>query len=97
MAKNKAVQATEEAVQDTEVVPTTEVVAEPKSEKKLVAYPVEYLKENAAHFGTYPEVVAGALVGKKTATEEETKAAIKAYLETPKAVKEKQQEKGAEE
>lgn len=50
---------------------------------KPVAYPIEYLAENAAAFNTQPEVVIGSLVGKTSATKEEAEAAIKAYLETP--------------
>lgn len=69
MAANKEKEATQK---EQEVVQT-----------KPVSYPIEYLAENAAAFETLPEVVIGALVGKKSATKEEAEKAIKAYLKTP--------------
>lgn len=87
MAKNKP----ENAVQENGV---TEEQAVQATDTKPVSYPVDYLAANAAHFKVMPEVVIGALVGKESATEEETKTAIKEYLTTPRG---EQPEEGEQE
>lgn len=58
--------------------------AEKQQEEKPATFSTEYLVENASVFGVLPEVVAGALVGKKHATKQEAEDAIKNYLKQPK-------------
>lgn len=65
-------------------------MAEAKNTKapQPTSYNIDYLMQNAAVFKVPPEIIRGALHGKKTATKEEAEAAIKAYMKRPTAVKE---------
>lgn len=93
LAEN-AVEATVE--EPTVVEPTVvETAQEETKAAEPSLYDRDYLISNAAAFNVAPEIVAGALYDKETATQEEATAAIKAFLEKPKTAPE--EEKGASE